>query len=240
QFDETFNGGQAIVTAEYYIDTPPWRGGVPIAMRAIDGSFDSINESAMADIGPIPGKHTFFVRARDASGNWGPVRAVFATAPTNPIDDAQTFIRQHYLDFLGRQPDQDGLNYWTSQITQCGTDLQCIHDRRVGVSAAFYIELEFQVTGSVIYRMYRAAYGVKPSDPLIANISYTQFSADRPLLVAGQQQSTQDFANQFVQRAQFKSAYPDTMSNTEFVNKLYDTAGLTPYTNERQAQVSAM
>lgn len=242
QFDETYNGGQAIAAAEYYVDTPPWRGGLPFAMRAADGSFDGISETALADVGPTLGKHTFFVRARDADGNWGPVRAVFATAPTNPIDDAGAFVTQHYRDFLGREPDSDGLNYWTSQITQCGTNQQCIHDRRVGVSAAFYIELEFQETGSVIYRMYRASYGTLADAPTRANITYQQFSQDRPLLVAGQQlqQSTVNFANQFVQRTQFKTVYPDTMSNAEFVNKLYDTAGLTPYTNERLAQVTAM
>ncbi len=162
---------------------------------------------------------------------------------TNPIDDARVFILQHYRDFLNREPDGDGWNYWTGQITQCGSDATCIHNQRIGVSAAFYIELEFQKTGSVIYRMYRAAYGASQQDPLLANISYSQFTADRPLINPDQsliQQSTVNFANTFVQRAQFKTAYPDTMSNTEFVNKLYDTAGLTPYTNERQAQVTAM
>lgn len=173
--------------------------------------------------------------------DWFPNFGV-ATFVPNPIDDARTFVRQHYLDFLGREPDQGGWDYWTDRITQCGTDQQCVHNRRVEVSAAFYIELEFQVTGSVIYRVYRASYGVLQSDPLIANISYAQFSADRPLLVAGPQlpQSTIDYVNQFVQRPQFKSAYPDTMSNTEFVNKLYDTAGLVPYTAERQQQITAM
>lgn len=120
--------------------------------------------------------------------------------------------------------------------------MQCIHNQRVGVSAAFYIELEFQQTGSVIYRLYRAAFGTTANDPTRANISYSEFSADRPLLVAGPQlqQSTQNFVNQFVQRSAFKSIYPDSMSNTDFVNNLYNNAGLVPYTSERQAQVAAM
>jgi len=161
----------------------------------------------------------------------------------NPIDDARFFVRQHYMDFLNRVPDQGGWDYWTSQITQCGTDQTCIHNQRIGVSAAFYIELEFQKTGSVIYRMYRASYGVLQNDPLVANVSYQQFIADRPLInpdPAQIQQSTVNFANTFVQRAQFKTAYPDTMTNTDFVNKLYNIAGLTPYTSERQAQIIAM
>ena len=31
------NGNQSIVAAEYYVDIPPWRGGVPQAMTAADG-----------------------------------------------------------------------------------------------------------------------------------------------------------------------------------------------------------
>lgn len=74
---EQFNGGQQIVAAEYYIDTPPWRGGVGIAMTALDGSFNSATETAIASIGPLTGRHLFYVRGRDANGNWGPVKAVF-------------------------------------------------------------------------------------------------------------------------------------------------------------------
>jgi zinc carboxypeptidase/all-beta uncharacterized protein/BACON domain-containing protein len=78
QFNEQFNGNQAISAAEYYIDTPPWRGGTGIAMTALDGSFNSTIETAAATVGPLAGRHLIFVRGRDSSGNWGPVRAVFA------------------------------------------------------------------------------------------------------------------------------------------------------------------
>ncbi|HEX8098145.1 MAG TPA: BACON domain-containing carbohydrate-binding protein, partial [Pyrinomonadaceae bacterium] len=80
-------------------------------------------------------------------------------APAQPADDPLFFVREHYLDFLGREPDDGGLGYWSEQIKQCGTDAACLNDRRIGVSAAFFIELEFQQTGSVVYRLYRAAYG---------------------------------------------------------------------------------
>lgn len=77
QLNEQLNGGQAINGAEYYIDTPPWRGGTPVAMTALDGSFNSTIETAAATVGPLPGRHLIFVRGRDSSGNWGPVRAAF-------------------------------------------------------------------------------------------------------------------------------------------------------------------
>jgi hypothetical protein len=79
QLNDQFNGGQTIAAAEYYIDTPPWRGGSAFAMTALDGSFNATIETAAATIGPFAGRHTIFVRGRDALGNWGPVRAVFVT-----------------------------------------------------------------------------------------------------------------------------------------------------------------
>ena len=36
---------------------------------------------------------------------------------TNPIDQSGFFVRQHYVDFLNREPDADGLAFWTNQIT---------------------------------------------------------------------------------------------------------------------------
>ncbi len=82
QMSDQFNGGQSIAGAEYYIDTPPWRGGVGLAMTALDGSFNTAVEIASATIGPFSGRHTIFVRGRDALGNWGAMRAVFVTGTT--------------------------------------------------------------------------------------------------------------------------------------------------------------
>jgi len=48
------------------------------------------------------------------------------------------------------------------------------------------------------------------------------------------------FAAEWVTRAEFKAAYPDDMTATDFVNKLFDTAALAPYTTERQQQIQAM
>src|SRR6185312_3343085 len=97
----------------------------------------------------------------------------------NALDTAQYFVWQHYRDFLSRDPDTGGLDYWTAQITNCGSDPACIHSQRIGVSAAFFIELEFQETGYVVYRMYRGAYGSRVNAPSRANVLFAQFIADR-------------------------------------------------------------
>jgi hypothetical protein len=127
-------------------------------------------------------------------------------------------------------------------MTSCGNDVRCIHERRIGVSAAFFIELEFQRTGYVVYRMHRAAFGTWPGAPTRANLTYTQFTADRALLPEGSDiaQTTINFANGFVSRPEFLNVFPASQTNAEFVNKLFDTAKLTPYTTERQQQIQAM
>ena len=74
---------QNIVTAQYYIDTPPWvTSPSPVAypMAAADGTFNSKSEGVIASINTIglnAGKHIIFVRGQDVAGNWGAVSAVF-------------------------------------------------------------------------------------------------------------------------------------------------------------------
>src|SRR6185503_12398351 len=54
-----------------------------------------------------------------------------AAPTTNPIDDSTFFVRQHYADFLNREPDAAGLAFWTGQITSCGADASCVQRQRV-------------------------------------------------------------------------------------------------------------
>ena len=72
---------QATAAAEYYIDTPPWvSGALARPIQAADGVFNSVSENLTATIptGTLPvGRHTVFVRARDASGAWGAFSAAF-------------------------------------------------------------------------------------------------------------------------------------------------------------------
>ena len=63
---------------------------------------------------------------------------------TNPIDDAQSFVYMQYHDFLNREPDPAGLAFWTNEITSCGANPGCVDAKRVNVSAAFFLSIEFQ------------------------------------------------------------------------------------------------
>jgi Tol biopolymer transport system component len=146
----------------------------------------------------------------------------------NPIDDSRFFVNQQYLDFLNRAPDQGGLDYWTSQITGCGNNVPCLITRRNGVSAAFFIESEFQVTGFFVYRLHKAAFGVLPSR--------RQFIMDRSRVAVGPTLEADKvaLASDFVARDNFLARYPITLTPEEFVNRLFDTANLFPFTAERQ------
>ncbi|MCI0395327.1 MAG: hypothetical protein L0332_12370 [Chloroflexi bacterium] len=79
--NDSANGGQAVASAVYYIDTPPWAGGALTGnLNASDGSFNSPVEGVSATIdtsGLSPGQHTLFIRGQDNAGNWGPFSAVF-------------------------------------------------------------------------------------------------------------------------------------------------------------------
>jgi len=150
------------------------------------------------------------------------------------IDDSGFFVRQHYLDFLAREPDPGGQAYWANEINSCGGDPACVRTRRIGVSGAFFVESEFQQTGSFVYRMYTGAYGRRPT--------FVEFSTDRSQVVSGPdlEQTKQNFANEWVTRDAFRQAYPTTMTPEQFVNKLFDAAQLTPFVAERQLQINLM
>ena len=138
---------------------------------------------------------------------------------TQPIDDTPTFVCQHYHDFLSREPDPGGFDFWQGQITQCGSDQTCIHNKRLDVSNAFFFELEFQQTGAYVFRLYRVAYGndqpfPNPSqtDPVEGKKlpSYAVFSRDRAKVIGGSNLAAKqlELANAFVARTEFTNKYP--------------------------------
>jgi hypothetical protein len=150
---------------------------------------------------------------------------------SNPLDNAQFFVRQHYYDFLNRQADPGGLGYWSGQISGCGSDQACIRNRRVAVSNAFFYELEFQQTGAYVYRLYRAAYGNDQPfpNPDTTNViearkipRYDVFVRDRARVVGGSNlpQAQSDLANAFVLRPEFLSRYSAGLSGPAFVDAI--------------------
>ena len=136
---------------------------------------------------------------------------------------ARFFVKEQYFDFLNREPDTAGWDYWTGQITGCGADTNCTRQHRVDVSNAFFFELEYQQTGAFVYRLYRAAYGntqPMPNSESAALPAYSAFVDDRSRIIGGLNLATAQLAlaNAFVQRAAFTTRYPASLTSAQFVD----------------------
>ena len=165
--------------------------------------------------------------------------ATFTAVPNtalggNAIDTSEYFVRQQYLDFLGREPDQGGLEYWYEEIARCGTAVSCVNKRRIDVSASFFMAQEFQETGSFVYGLYKASFGTQPS--------YQQFTTDRAKVIGGIDLDARKhaLAAEWVQRDSFRQAYPEGMTAEEFVTKLFASVGLLPRSGEWETYVRTL
>jgi len=168
-------------------------------------------------------------------GGSSTIGAVSVASPlSNPIDDAEFFVRQHYLDFLNREPDAEGLTFWTKQITDCGGDAACIDRQRVGVSLSFFQSVEFQETGGFVIRVYQAAFNRQPT--------YLEFVRDRSGLIAGgdlEANKLPFLSDEFVTRSEFTSLYSG-LSNAQYVDALNTNSGNSLTTSQRDALVAGL
>ena len=153
--------------------------------------------------------------------------ASVATQP-NPIDDTQTFVTQNYLDFLNREPDPEGLAFWMENINGCGEAAACTEVKRIDTSAAYFLSIEFQETGYLVHRFYRASFGRRPL--------FTEFLADTQAISNGVvvnregwaqllESNKQSFANAWVARASFTAIYAG-LTNEQYVDRLIANTGV--------------
>jgi Metallo-peptidase family M12/Calx-beta domain/Reprolysin family propeptide len=151
---------------------------------------------------------------------------------TNPIDNADFFVRQQYLDFLGREPDAFGFSAWTATINNCAPgDTNC---DRIHVSQLFFQSAEFQDRGYFVYRFYPVAFGRKPD--------YAEFIPDLArvsgFLDVNQLEAAKvAFINAFMARAAFVNTY-NGLTNQQYVDALFTTAGVT--LSNRQALIDGL
>jgi hypothetical protein len=190
-----------------------------------------------SDFGDATGSGSYTIRIQDVT---------IATPSPNAIDSTDFFVRQHYLDFLNRQADASGLSFWNNDIASCGTNQGCIDAQRVNVSAAFFLSIEFQETGFLVYKTYKAASGNLPNAPVPLKLN--EFLPDTQQIgsgvivnQAGWQQllenNKQNFFQGFVQRARFTSTYPTSLAADSFVDQLFANAGVVPSSSERAAAI---
>ena len=165
------------------------------------------------------------------------------------INDADFFVSTQYVDFLSRFPDQSGFGFWTNDITTCGVDPSCTEVKRINVSAAFFLSIEFQQTGYLVYKMYEAGFGNLSGKPV--PVRREDFVPDTRSIgsgvVVGQQgwegvldANKNTFALAFVQRPAFQAAFPATMTAQQFVDKLDTNAGGVLSSSEKSSLVGTL
>ncbi|HLL77384.1 MAG TPA: NF038122 family metalloprotease [Pyrinomonadaceae bacterium] len=147
------------------------------------------------------------------------------TAPNpNAIDGNAFFVRQHYLDFLSREPEVG--EPWTGVLNNCAnvfntdpSSASALCDR-VLVSSAFFRSPEFELKGRYAFRFYKVSFGRLPE--------YAEIVADMQQLTGATGPETvarrASFASAWVQRADFRAVF-DAKSNEEFVNTLMNRYG---------------
>ncbi|HEX6097632.1 MAG TPA: S8 family serine peptidase [Thermoanaerobaculia bacterium] len=165
----------------------------------------------------------------------------FIPMPTsNPIDDSAVFVRQHYLDFLGRMPDPSGEAFWINEIESCGSDAGCRHVKRVNVSKAFFESIEFQETGGFVYRINRMSFTSYNDDkgertgsiqPRAERFFFDQRKVGENFIFGVSPNSQLEeqklnYAAEWIARDRFQFDY-GSLADAQWVNQLYDRGGVT-------------
>lgn len=177
--------------------------------------------------------------------------------PANVTDDNRNFVRQHYHDFLNREPDASGWDFWTNQITSCGGDAACSEVRRIHVSASFFLSIEFQQTGYLVERFYKVSYGdavgtsaFQFSHQLpVPTVRFNEFLKDTQrigqgiiVLQPGWEQALENnkqaYAQEFVQTTRFVTTLPTTMTPAQFVDRLNQNTGGVLSLSERSTVIN--
>jgi hypothetical protein len=222
--------------------------------------FDNVAGGWNYVIQPYANKAVAYPIERTVSGLSGDVQTNFTITGWNQIDNSRFFVAQHYRDFLSREPDDSGLNFWTNGITSCTAPWNCLEPARVNTSAAFFLSIEFQETGYLVERIYKSAYG--EADALSALDTYpSQHPIKAPIVrfnefLGDSQQISKNvqvgvgnwtaqleankvaFTQDFVTRTRFTTAYPTTMTPAQFVDALFQKAVVVPTSAERDSIIA--
>jgi|GEM_PF-1656784 len=193
------------------------------------------------DLGQVgPGSYTFTLATRGVVLTSKQFNGGGAPA-ANPVDDPSVFVSQHYADFLGRDPDNQGFGFWTrSMALSCGTDAACLERKRIDTSAAFFLSVEFQRTGFLVYRLYRASYGRMPRrEEFLPDARTASYGVvvNSPGWETALDNNTRVFVDDWVARSDFKFNF-DQLTNAQFIDRLATNAGITLAPAARDALVA--
>ena len=154
----------------------------------------------------------------------------------NDIDDTNYFVEQHYRDFLDREADDSGLDFWKNEITTCADDSACRERARINTSGAFFLSIEFQDTGFLVYRFNKASFNSMPR----RNDFLVEVQSTARGVVVGQagwqeqlEANKQAAAERWVSRPDFQAQY-GSLSNRDYINHLFTNIGVNGNEVERE------
>jgi uncharacterized repeat protein (TIGR01451 family) len=181
----------------------------------IDDVFDENNETFTVTLGnptgaTLGGPASATVTINDNDTGTGP----------NPIFQTPFFVRQQYLDFLSREPDQAGFDAWVGVLNGCSDVNNNPTCDRVQVSSSFFGSVEFQLKGYFAYRFYKLAFNRLPT--------YLEIVTDMRSVTGATSievfQKKAAFTNAFVLRPEFGTL--NSLSNTDYVTTLMNRYNL--------------
>jgi hypothetical protein len=157
------------------------------------------------------------------------------------VDDAEDFVTQQYHDFLNREPDDGGLQFYVNILNGCQAgDTECTKYTRGALSGNFFRSPEFQQKGSFVMYLYMVSLGQRPvtvgelSDATkVDRPHYAEFLTDLQSISDPNDDKAAVSARKdaltvaWLQRKEVQQKLPDSLTNDQFVKKLESTAGVT-------------
>ena len=168
-----------------------------------------LSNAAGASLGSLT-TATVTIQDNDAAGAQNPVTS----------SNFSFFVRQQYLDFLSREPDQAGFDAWLGVLNNCpnpftGPEVQSGCDRIFVSGEGFFRSEEFRLKGAYVFRLYRAAFNRLPEyAEIISDMSFVAGATEAELFAR-----RAELPARFTQREEFQRLYGQ-MTNEQYVAAL--------------------
>ena len=133
----------------------------------------------------------------------------------NPIFNSPFFVRQHYLDFLSREPEPTGLAAWLNVLNNCSDVNNNPACDRLTVSASFFGSQEFRLKGFFVFKFYRLTLGRLPTyDEIVRDMRSVTGQTDEEVFA-----KRNAFTTAWVLRQDYRERL-DLLNNSDFIDRL--------------------
>ncbi|HEX8633363.1 MAG TPA: S8 family serine peptidase [Pyrinomonadaceae bacterium] len=228
--DATGNNGGAYARCDFSttvgtLSFAPSENSKTVAVPVIDDGHDEATETFQLQLSNPKG-----TGAALAAQNVATISILDNDAPgaQNPVvASVPFFVRQHYLDFLSREPED--AEPWSGVLARCaniftGPEANTDCDR-IAVSQSFFGSPEFRLKGFYVFRFYKLAFNRLPQyTEIVSDMSFVAGATPEEVFARRAQ-----LAAAFTARPEFQTAYGN-LSNSAYVAALLGRYGLTSVT----------